>query len=643
MNLLQQVVCIVKVEIGFFIRFPKLILATVFVSLIPAFYAVIYLSSVWDPSARTGALPVGLVNQDAGLIYKGQAFNMGSDVISKLKSGQLFGFRNIDNEEQARAWVRNGKLAFALIIPHDFSANAVPGEDSGLGKLVIYTSEGNNFESASLARQFALTLTKDVNDSLNEQRWSMVLNTAVGSQDNLSRLREGVVQLRTGAKELTQGADKTATSATALTAGAARLDDSVEQMVGGVKQLGTSLKTINSRLPPNTELAQLQTGAQALATGNAELEQGLTELKAGSQKLKEGVNNFSNDAKDSLFVPGRIAEGLEQVAEGVQQLDSAILSARDSQSKLTEGAQRLSNGVGSLTHGVRSVGGAINTMVSRLPEDNQLEQVAAGAVKLTASSAALAEASQKIKLGTQKLDLGIETLAATLPVSMQMLDGTAKGLAHSVQPVMEVNAPVANHGSGFAPNILPGALWLGAAIAAFLILVRILPEQAKDFSSPVQLAGKIVVPSVIVLIQAALVFITVVFVLNIKVVTPYAFALTIAISSLTFLMIVFALTRAFGDAGKAFAMIFLALQVSASGGILPIELSGSLFEVISPWLPITWVVRAIKASMFGAFEGDWLMPLLLVWAAGLVAALAAATIGRWRYVKPETIRPALDF
>ena len=112
---------------------------------------------------------------------------------------------------------------------------------------------------------------------------------------------------------------------------------------------------------------------------------------------------------------------------------------------------------------------------------------------------------------------------------------------------------------------------------------------------------------------------------------------------MTFLVIVFALTRAFGDAGKALALLFLAVQLSSSGGLLPIELSGGLFVDISPWLPLTWVVRALKASMFGAYDNAWQYPLLLVAFAGAAAAVIASTVGRWRYVEQSSIRPAVDF
>ena len=42
--------------------------------------------------------------------------------------------------------------------------------------------------------------------------------------------------------------------------------------------------------------------------------------------------------------------------------------------------------------------------------------------------------------------------------------------------------------------------------------------------------------------------------------------ITLVLTSLTILMIIVALTRAFGDAGKAAALILLILQLSSAGG-----------------------------------------------------------------------------
>ena len=202
MHFFRQVVFIARIESRFFVRYPKMLLATLAVALIPALYAVIYLSAVWDPAANTGALAVALVNLDEGVEYRGYVFNVGAEVISRLKKSHTFGFKDYTDEQQARQNVRQGKLAFALIIPRDFSSNAIPGAEAGGGKLVIHTSEGNSFESANLARHFARELGHEVNESLNERRWALVLSNATGSQRSVERLRDGVDQLRNGAQEL---------------------------------------------------------------------------------------------------------------------------------------------------------------------------------------------------------------------------------------------------------------------------------------------------------------------------------------------------------------------------------------------------------------------------------------------------------
>ena len=66
------------------------------------------------------------------------------------------------------------------------------------------------------------------------------------------------------------------------------------------------------------------------------------------------------------------------------------------------------------------------------------------------------------------------------------------------------------------------------------------------------------------------------------------------------------------------------------------------FQRISPFLPFTWVVRAFRATMFGAFEGDWLMPWSVVVAAGALATAVGMLAGRWRIVDDAAYGPAID-
>ena len=643
MNFYRQILFIARTEARFFVLYPRLLVAALVVALIPAVYTVIYLSSVWDPASNTGALPVAVVNLDSAVTYREHEFNIGNEVVTRLKSTGTFGYQDFQDEDLARQRVREGKLAFALIIPSDFSSNALPGAQAGAGKLVIYTSEGNNYEAAGLARRFAGDLGHAVNESLNERRWALVLNSAAGSERSVSRLRSGAEQLRNGARELSDGASQNANGARAVSGGALKVDDGVDQLTDGVKLLGTGLRTMDSKRPSNADLNRLNNGADALANGHTELTQGMNDLQAGANRLQAGITDFRDEARDSLFVPGSVADGLGQLTDGVTQLTSGLQQASDAQQKLSEGAKQLHVGVTSMTTGVRALGSGIHTAVSKLPEDSQLESLSRGTEELARGTGTLAEGSQKLKAGAQRLQAGIDLLVDSLPGEIQPLDGSAQGLANSVQPVVEVHAAVENNGSGFASNVVPGALWLGAGIAAFLIHVRVLPRKAQNFSRPAQMIGKLLIPTTVVLLQAGLVLLTLIYLLKIHIVSLGPLALTLGVAAITFLLMVYALTRAFGDAGKALAMVFLAVQLSSSGGILPVELSGGMFANISPWLPLTWVVQAIKASMFGAYDGVWLRPLCWVALAGLVVASLACFAGRWRYVSTSEVRPAVSF
>lgn len=643
MRYFLQILTIVRLEAAYYACHPRMLAAAAAITLIPALYSVLYLSSIWDPSANTGQLAVALVNLDRGLSYREHQFNVGQEVAERLKAKHQFGFVDQADEQAARAQVRDGKLAFALIIPADFSSNAIPGAEAGAGKLVVYTSEGNSYQSAGLARRFAVELGHEVNESLNERRWALVLSSTLGSQRSMERLHQGVQQLQQGALELAKGTAQTAAGSEALSVGAGQLQQGVAQLGTGTRELGAAVRTLDSKRVRGTELNRLKAGAEALASGHSELGLGLAELQRGTQQMQTNVRSFREQAAASPLLGAAVTPGLDQLALGLSGLDSGLRSATGGQQKLADGAGRLNDGVGSLVNGMTAMGNGVRGIAAKLPEDSQLDELAGAAKTLATSSVALANGTNQVNVGAWRLSAGLDMLDKALPKAVETPDGSAKGLADSVRPVVEVAAPVQNNGGGFAPNILSGAMWLGAGIAAFLIHVRVLPRESLFFSRPSQVLGKLLLPAAVVLVQTLLLMLCVVYVFKIPPTQPGAFALTLAAGALTFLLIIFALTLAFGDVGKAMAMMFLAIQLSSSGGMVPVELSGGIFLEISPWLPLTWEVRAIKATLFGAYAGAWQQPLQWVLLAGALATAMACAAGRWRFVRQATIRPAVQF
>ena len=270
------------------------------------------------------------------------------------------------------------------------------------------------------------------------------------------------------------------------------------------------------------------------------------------------------------------------------------------------------------------------------------EALRTGLRQLSAGTDTLQGGMGKLLDGSARLDVGLELLRNSLPVVVDTPEGSARGLALSVQPVVEVVAPVANNGAALTPNFVPLALWVGAVMAVFLVHFRRIVEPLAGLPRSAQVLGKLALPALAVVLQSVFMLLMLVGVLELELPRPAAFALTLVSASLTFLLIVFALVRLLGDLGKAAAVLLLIVQVSAAGALLPIELSDEVFQFLHPYLPLTWVVRAFRASLFGAYDGVFWPQLQLIWACGGTALLLGLVVGRWRVVPVAQWRPPLD-
>lgn len=61
-----------------------------------------------------------------------------------------------------------------------------------------------------------------------------------------------------------------------------------------------------------------------------------------------------------------------------------------------------------------------------------------------------------------------------------------------------------------------------------------------------------------------------------------------------------------GKLGSGIMLVLMVLQLSASAGSYPIELSNSFFEAIHPWMPMSYSVHAFREtiSMGGSVASD---------------------------------------
>ena len=372
-------------------------------------------------------------------------------------------------------------------------------------------------------------------------------------------------------------------------------------------------------------------------------------------ELGHQVNEAINERRWALVLGAAAGTGanLQELRAGVAGLHAGTRAQLDGLRRAAEGADRWEAGAGpvfesvrQLVDGVRGAAAAAPDIAGSLiaPErlgelDQRSRQLQAGAAELKAGLGALQSAAGRLAAGVALVEDRLP-LATDPPGGAPA--GTPGGLAAPVEPQVQIDAPVPNEGTAHAPSSVPVALWLGAVMVGFLFPLRQLPQSWAGDARWGAVAGKFALPALVVLAQAAAVLAMMRLVLDIRAAHPWALAATLAVTSLTFMAITLALVRAFGDAGKALASILLILQLSAAGGIVPIELSSSFFRELNPWLPFTWVVRAVRACLFGAYDHAWAMAAGLVALAGVSALVVATWIGRWRRAPGERYGPALD-
>ena len=651
-------------------RYPKLLWSALGAVLVPALYALIVLSSIWDPNARTAQLPVGLVNQDIGLRYGSREVRLGVEVMQALRTQGLFGYREFDDADAARLAVRQGRLAFAVLLPPDFSHQAVLGAEPGAGRLILYLAEGNNHAAAGLARRFAPELAHGVNETLNERRWALVFDATAGSRRDLTSLRQGVDRLVDGATRTAAGAHRAREGSQALLGGLAnasdagqrlqtatdQLADGAAQFDSGLRQLGAGLRAIDAHMPQAHDLQALHQGGLALQQGQAELAAGLQQLQDGSARLSDGVNAYRLQVGELPFIGERYARAAGPLQSGAEQLERGMAMARDAQARMAEGTGRFAAATDQLADGLLRQGTAIGQLVAHLPEDAQAVSFVAGAAETARATAALADGLRRLHEGQERLVQGLaqlddgsaaladmlQLLKSSLPADPASPDGTPAGLAHSVQPVLEVVATVASDGAGFSPNFVPLALWMGAVMTAFLFHFRRLPVELMAAPRAVTLAGRLVFPALVVAGQSLVMLAMLVWVLQVQVPRILPVAATLLAASLLFLSLVFALVHLFGDVGKLVTVLLLVVQMSAAGALLPVELTAPVFQALHPWLPLTWVVRAYRASLFGAYDGASSDAWLAMLVTGVAALALAVSLGRWRAVPTAAYRPTME-
>jgi putative membrane protein len=181
-----------------------------------------------------------------------------------------------------------------------------------------------------------------------------------------------------------------------------------------------------------------------------------------------------------------------------------------------------------------------------------------------------------------------------------------------------------------ATFVVPLGLWVGA-FAAFLVLPPLSRRAMASTASGARLTASTFGRAAIVTSASAMLLVVVLHTaIGVSISMLPATVLFSLVMALAFTAVHYALTVALGRAGMVVSLLLLAIQVTSTGGVYPIQLLSTPFQVISPFLPLTYGVDGMQAIIAGGALGTALSAGVALVLFGAVSMIIASLALRQR-------------
>lgn len=554
---------------------PIVVIVLIGVIILPSLYALLNIQACWDPYGNTGDVPFAIANLDDGASFNDKDINVGKELVKDLKKNDKFKWTFV-SEDDLRKGVYNGTYYAGIVIPKNLSENivSITGDNPQQAKLEYVV----NMKTNPVATKLTDSGANAVYTSLNAKIVEII---DIAAYQKLGELQAGLAE---GAKKLANGGKQ-------LQAGNAKVQAGANQVKNGESQVKDGAN-------------QVKSGASALNDGASQLKQGSDQLSDGASQVEKGSEELSAAVDPSLIPDGPIkdyAEGNVKLADG--------------SSQVAEGGKQLANGANQLADGG--------------------SQLANGTVQVAEGSSKLAEGSVSLASGASLLSNGATNALFAASSSLGSTANTLGGITgidedtlgdYFLSPVqLERNElfPVNSYGSDVSPFYLVLSMWVGAVITC--VMLKPGTSQGTKYSPFEMYFGKLLTYIIMSILQAC-VTIMGCYLLGIQIVNPILFIASCILVSMIFMILIYSIISAIGTVGKAIGVILLVLQISATGGVYPIQIMHPFFKALYPYMPMTYGITLVREAQLGVVWSNYIPALIILLAIGCLTITAAVII-----------------
>ena len=334
---------------------------------------------------------------------------------------------------------------------------------------------------------------------------------------------------------------------------------------------------------------------------------------ARQQALQDRLDQAASQVTDSNASSQATRDEIKKLtAQAKAAVDDARRSYTDSlQPKLDALASTLS----SIGGGIDSISGDLSSAAQSLTGSSSTGSALADAQKLTAGiSDSLTDTADRFAQLSAALTTAIDT--GDLSELTEVIGADPRALAmHLAEPVELTRVPVysvVSFGAAMTPLYTVLALWVGALLTS--VAIRVDPPRdgstgLPDLSPTETYLGRFGIFALVAFLQSTLVCLGSVFFTQVQPQHPFLLILAGWVAGLVFTLIIYTLVVTFGNAGKALAVLLLVIQISGSGGAYPLQVLPQWFQNISPFLPATHAVGAMRSAIAGIYQNDYWVSL----------------------------------
>ena len=327
----------------------------------------------------------------------------------------------------------------------------------------------------------------------------------------------------------------------------------------------------------------------------------LNSAKNSLQGLSGGIDSITNNIKDNKAVSAQVINNIKTEVNKANNILGYLVNNYDSNIKpaMEELVQSIKSKVSNGETLINKANEAIPEITKILPliEDKALkgnEIIGVFKNELPTIKEKLATFSEKV----QGLD-NDELIDKVLDLMLKDWKSESKFLASPIDIEENKLFSIPNYGSAMSPFFTTLSLWVGALLLVSLLSVDAAHMEGISFKPIEEYLGKYLTFISLSIIQGLIAALGDIYILHAYVKYPIYFILFSMIISIVFTTIVYTMVSLLGNIGKAVGVVFLVLQVSASGGTFPVEVMPKFFQVINPLLPFKYAIGALREFVAG--------------------------------------------